>query len=109
MGEENGRVMPCSTFGLWEFLEGKRDCDELQQSERASWGRCQEQGLEDCGGSKVGREEGRYFPGMEGGGGAGRDGRSKKCEVENRVGWVGSITFRKDLGCPLAATMSGTP
>lgn len=35
----------------------------LLQSERASWGRWQEQGLEDCGGLKVRREEGGYFPG----------------------------------------------
>lgn len=45
---------------------GKGDYCELQQSERTSWGRCQEQGLEDRGGSKVGREEGGYFPGMLG-------------------------------------------
>lgn len=45
---------------------GKEDYCELQQSERTSWRRCQEQGLEDCRGSKVSREEGRYFAGIVG-------------------------------------------
>lgn len=56
----------CSTLGFCEFQVGKGDYCERQQSERTSWRRCQEQGLEDCRGSKVGREEGRYFPGMVG-------------------------------------------